>query len=559
MTAVQHPSTGTTPSTPLPRLQAAPEPERRRRGPAVVAGSLAVGEETVRLGRELAAITLGVERELAGTADKRFADPAWSGHPGYRRLGQGYLAWSASLDRLVDRYEAGGAGWREVERARFAVRALAAAASPTNTLAGNPAALKKALETGGRSVVRGVGQMLTDVRTNGGLPALCDPTAFGVGRNLATTRGAVVYRDDVIELIQYAPATPDVHARPLLVVPPVINRYYLLDLRAGRSFIEHAVGKGFQTFVVSWRNPSKQNAHWDLDTYTERLRRAVAVMKEVTGSPDVNMVGFCAGGILQTLLLNHLAAVDDRSVHSAAYGVTLLDFGERAPIGAFAGKWVTGVARRLSRARGVLGGKSLGSVFSFMKPNDLVFDGLVSQWLQGEPVPAFDVLAWNADAPNLPARLHDQFLGFFRDNSLVQPGALTVLGSPVDLGEITVPTFVTGAITDHLTPWRGCYRTSRLLSGPSTFVLSNGGHIQSLVNPPGNPKAKHWVGGEAVADPEEWRAAAEERTGSWWETWADWTAVRSGPQVPAPETLGSDRHPALTPAPGLYVLDKTPA
>jgi polyhydroxyalkanoate synthase len=524
-----------------------------------VAGSRAVGAETARLGRELAAITLGLERELAGATDKRFADPAWTGHPGYRRLGQGYLAWSASLDRLVDRYEASGAGWREVERARFAVRALVAAAAPTNTLVGNPAALKKAVETGGRSVVRGIGRMLEDLRSNGGLPALCDPAAFGVGRNLATTPGAVVYRDDVIEIIQYAPATADVHERPLLVIPPVINRYYLLDLRAGRSFVEHAVGRGFQTFIVSWRNPGKKQAHWDLDTYTERLRRAVAVVRQVTGSPDVNTVGFCAGGILQTLLLNHLAAVEDRSVHSAAYGVTLLDFSERAPIGAFAGKWVTGLARRASRARGVLGGKSLGSIFSFMKPGDLVFDGLVSQWLQGEPVPAFDVLAWNADAPNLPARLHAQFLDFFRDNSIVQPGALTVLGSPVDLAEITVPTFVTGALTDHLTPWRGCYRTARLLSGPSTFVLSNGGHVQSLVNPPGNPKAKHWIGGEAVADPEDWRAGAEERAGSWWETWAEWTAVRSGPRVPAPATLGSDRHPVLTAAPGLYVLDRTPA
>ncbi|WP_409330802.1 PHA/PHB synthase family protein [Trujillonella humicola] len=525
-----------------------------------MAGTRAVADESVRLSRELAAIALGLERELTGgPADPRFADPAWRDHPGYRRLGQGYLAWSASLDRLVDRYEASGAGWREVERARFAVRALAAAAAPTNTLAGNPAALKRAVETGGASVVRGLGRMLSDLRSNGGLPALSDPAAFAVGRNLATTPGAVVYRDDVMEVIQYAPATPEVHARPLLVIPPIINRYYFLDLRAGRSFVEHAVAQGFQTFVVSWRNPGKAQAHWDLDTYTERLRRAVAVLRQVTGSPDVNTVGFCAGGILQTLLLNHLAAMDDTSVHSAAYGVTLLDFAERAPLGAFAGRWVTGLSARLSRARGVLGGTSLGSVFSLMKPEDLVFGGLRSQWLQGEPVPAFDVLAWNSDPTNLPAKVHGQFLEIFRENALVQPGGLTVLGTRVDLGEITVPTFVTGAVTDHLTPWRGCYRTTRLLSGPSTFVLSNGGHIQSLINPPGNPKARHWVGGEAVADPEEWRAGAEERAGSWWETWAEWTAVRSGPRVPAPAALGSERHPVLCAAPGLYVLDLAPA
>jgi polyhydroxyalkanoate synthase subunit PhaC len=517
-----------------------------------------VAREAVALGRELATILRGTDAiEPAG--DKRFTDPTWTSNPAYRRLGQSYLAWAASVSRLVDRYEADGADWRKVERARFALNALTAATAPTNTLVGNPAALKRALDTGGASVVRSIKQLADDVVHNGGLPQTTDRTAFRVGRNLGCTKGSVVYRDDVIELIQYGPTTAQVRQRPLVIVPPPINRFFFLDLRPGRSFVEHAVSQGLQVFLISWRNPSRKHAHWDLDTYTERVRRAVAVTKEVTGSEDVNMLGFCAGGIVQTLLLNHLAAMGDRSVHSASYAVTLLDFANRAPLGAFSGKRVVGLARRLSRARGVLPARALGSTFSWMRPADLVFNYLVNQWLLGEKPPAFDVLEWNADGTNLPAGLLDGFLRIFRDNSLVVPGEVTVLGTPVDLANITVPTFVTGAMTDHLTPWTGTYRTTQLLSGPSTFVLSNSGHIQSLVNPPGNPKAAYWTGGTPGPDPEDWKASATRHSGSWWEHWAEWTIERSGDLVDAPSALGSAAHPPREPAPGLYVLDRVPA
>jgi polyhydroxyalkanoate synthase len=246
-------------------------------------------------------------------------------------------------------------------------------------------------------------------------------------------------------------------------------------------------------------------------------------------------------------------------VHSAAYAVTLLDFASRAPLGAFSGKRVVGLARRLSRARGGLSARGLGSTFSWMRPGDLVFNYLVNQWLMGEAPPAFDVLEWNADGTNLPAALLEDFLGIFRDNSLVVPGEVTVLGTPVDLANITVPTFVTGAMTDHLTPWTGTYRTTQLLSGPSTYVLSNSGHIQSLVNPPGNPKASYWTGGTPGPDPEDWKASATRHSGSWWEHWAEWTIERSGDLVDAPAALGSAAHPPREPAPGLYVLDRVPA
>jgi polyhydroxyalkanoate synthase len=517
-----------------------------------------LARETLHLGRELAAILRGTD-EIEPAADKRFADPAWTSNPAYRRLGQSYLALGSSLTRLIDRYEADGGDWHDVERARFAVNALTSAISPTNTLLGNPAAIKRAWDTGGRSVVRGLSHLVEDLRHNGGMPTQTDRSAFTVGRDLGVTRGSVVYRDDVIELIQYGPTTPQVSERPLVIVPPPIGRFYFLDLRPGRSFVEYAVGQGLQTFMISWRNPTTKQADWDLDTYAERVRRAVGVAREITGSPDVNTLGFCAGGIVMTTLLNHLAAIGDTSVHSAAYAVTLLDFAERAPLGAFSGRRVIGLAGRMSRTRGVISARSMGSTFSWMRPDDLVFNYVVNQWLMGEDPPVFDILAWNADGTNLPAALHGQFLQIFRDNTLVAPGAMTVLGTPVDLASITLPTFVTGALTDHLTPWTGCYRTTRLLSGPSTFVLSHSGHIQSLVNPPGNPKAAYWTGGDAGPDPEDWRATATKHTGSWWESWAPWTVERSGALVDAPSSLGSALHPPIEPAPGSYVLDRVPA
>jgi polyhydroxyalkanoate synthase len=518
----------------------------------------ALVEETVHLGKDLVSIAMGTEAHAPAERDRRFADPTWTTHPGYRRLAQNYVAWTESLTRLVDRYEAGGAEWRDVERARFAVTALSSAMAPTNSFLGNPAAVKRALETGGMSVLRGIGNLVDDVRHNGGMPKQTDSTAFTVGRNLGVSKGAVVYRDDVIELIQYSPTTPQVRERPLVVVPPPIGRFYFLDLQPGRSFVEYAVAQGLQVFMISWRNPTRKQAGWNLDTYAERVRRAIGVAREITGSPDVNTMGFCAGGIITTTLLNHLAAISDDSVHSASFGVTMLDFDSRAPIGAFSGKRMIGVARRISKGLGVLPAKGLGSMFSWMRPDDLVFNYVVNQWLMGEAPPAFDVLAWNADGTKLPAALHEQFLEVFRDNSLVRPGALTVLGTPVDLANITVPTYAAGAVTDHITPWTGCYRTTQLMSGPATFVLSHSGHIQSLVNPPGNPKASYFVGGSPGPDPEDWKAGAERRTGSWWEHWAEWAIERSGAEVPAPEFLGSALHAPLEAAPGSYVVDRVP-
>jgi polyhydroxyalkanoate synthase len=513
-----------------------------------------LAREAARLGRDTVQILRGTDEIAPAPKDKRFADPAWATNPVYRRLAQEYLATAGSLGRLVDAFEARGGDWREVEQARFVVNAIASAMAPTNTLLGNPAALKRAFDTGGRSVARGLGNLLTDLRRNGGMPAQVDRSAFTVGEDLALSPGVVVDRDEVAEVIRYTPSTPSVRQRPLVIVPPPIGRFYFLDLRPGRSFVEYAVSQGLQVFMISWRNPTAEQAGWDLDTYAGRVRSAIDVARRVAGSDDVNTLGFCAGGIIMTTVLNHLAATGDDAVRSAGYAVTLLDFSSRAPIGAFSAPRLLDVARRNSRRQGVISARQMGAVFTWMRPDDLIFNYLVNQWLMGEDPPAFDILAWNADGTNLPARLHEQFLEIFRTNALARAGGMRVLGTPVHLGRITVPTFVTGAITDHLTPWQGCYRTTQLLSGPSTFVLSNAGHIQSLVNPPGNPKASYWTGGPPEPDALAWQAGAERHQGSWWEPWSEWVLEHSGNELSASDTAEA---PSLGAAPGTYVREQT--
>lgn len=517
-----------------------------------------LSRQALTLVANISSVVAGTEEFDPGPKDRRFSDPAWRDNPLYRRWMQGYIALAASLDALVDDLEESGTDWRDVERARFAVGVLSSGISPTNFLPGNPAALKVAFDTLGSSVVRGARNFVGDVRHNRGFPSQTDRSAFAVGTDLAITPGNVVYRNEVLELIHYAPSTDEVHERPLLVIPPPIGRYYFLDLRPGRSFVEYAVSRGQQVFMISWRNPTAEQRDWNVDTYASAAKECLDVIKEITGSVDVNSLGFCAGGILQSLLLNHLTANDDTTINSASFAVTLLDFDERAPLGAFSATRLLEMAGGKSAKEGILSAAALATIFNLMRPDDLVFNYVVSNWLMGKEPPVFDILAWSVDGTNLPAALHRQLLDVFRDNLLCSDGEMTVLGSPVRLKQITVPTFVTGAVTDHLTPWTGCYRTVRLLSGPTTFVLSNAGHIASLVNPPGNPKASYFAGGSVDGDAQQWLAGATKHTGSWWQTWADWINELSGALVAAPAQTGSASYPPLEAAPGLYVRDMVP-
>jgi polyhydroxyalkanoate synthase len=517
---------------------------------ATVTQGRVVVREAGYLARELLRIAKGSSSVAAAKSDWRFADPTWQQNPVYRRVGQAYLAFAGSMDRLVDEAEKSG---KDADKARFAVTLLTSAVAPTNFLLGNPAAIKKTFESGGVNLVHGLRNWAGDVRHNRGMPSMADPQALQVGRDLGLTPGWVVERDEVAELIQYAPTTDTVRERPVLVVPPPIGRFYFLDLRPGRSFIEYSVSRGLQTFLLSWRNPSKEHADWDLDTYAARVLRAIDAVREITGSDDVNTIGFCAGGIITTGVLNHLAATGDPRIHSASFAVTMLDFGQRAPIQAFSNAKLVSFARARSRRAGVIAARDMGAAFTLMRPNDLIWNYWVNNYLMGENPPVFDILSWNADGTNLPAALHVQFLDIFETNTLCQPGALRVLDTPVDLSTIKVPTFATGAMTDHLTPWKGCYRTTQLLSGSMTFVLSNSGHIQSLVNPPGNPKASYYTGQPPGPDADRWLTTATKHTGSWWEAWADWITAQSGPERPAPPSAASPTFAPITPAPGDYV------
>jgi len=511
---------------------------------------------TTGLAAEAARITVGRSAIAPDRKDWRFADATWQDNQLYRRVMQYYLAWAESMEAMVT---SANLDWRAEERARFFMGIAVSAAAPTNTFLGNPAALKRAIETGGGSLISGLRNFIDDQRHNGGMPAQVRRDAFVIGKDLAASPGAVIYRDEVCEVLQFAPSTPQVHVRPLVVIPPQINKYYFMDLAPGRSFIEYTVSRGITCFVISWRNPDGRHADWDFDTYAAAALRAIDVARDTANSDDVNVIGMCAGGILTATVLNHLAHTSDERVATATLGVTLLDFSVPTTVGLFNTAPLMATARGRSQMRRGLDGRSLGSVFSWLRPNELVWNYWVNNYLLGKQPPVFDILAWNSDPTNLPAALHRQFLEVFQDNTLVNPGAFKVLGTPVELGKVTVETYVTGAVADHLTPWKGCYRSTQLLGGSSTFVLSYSGHIASLVNPPGNPKAHFFAGPEPEPDPDAWQAKAQKVAGTWWEHWADWAIQRSGDTRRSPTSLGSRKFRVIEPAPGAYVRGLEPS
>jgi polyhydroxyalkanoate synthase len=507
--------------------------------------------EVLKWGSEEVKVVAGISALQPDAKDKRFADSAWA-HPLWKRVSQSYLATRASLLGSVDHL---GLDPKSAERARFALSQLTEATAPTNNLISTPAALKKAAKTRGRSLVDGGRHFLHDARYNGGMPSQVDTRPFRVGETVAVTKGAVVHRSPLFELIQYAPTTAKVMALPTVIVPPQINRYYFLDLAPKRSFVEHSVAQGIPTFLMSWRNPGPDNRDWGMDEYAAACIEAMRVAADVTGAEQVNVIGFCAGGMTEAAVLSHLSETGDDLVNGAALAVTLIDTEVTSTLNMFASERTLRTAISRSRRKGILDGRSLGKVFAWVRPNDLVWNYWVANYLLGQNPPAFDVLAWNNDATNLPAALHAEFMHLWMDNALIHPGTLSVLGTPVDLSRVKNDMYVVGALTDHLVPWQSCYAATRAFGGDVRFVLSNSGHIQALVNPPGNPKASYYPVEGAPADPNQWLAGATKVTGSWWEDWAQWTVARSGDSRPARRTLGNRRHPVIEIAPGRYVRE----
>lgn len=510
--------------------------------------------QCVALLAEFGRIATGNSALAPDPKDRRFADPAWKDNAVYRALAQSYLAWGSALYRFVDEAEIDS---RNAERARFLVSLLVDALSPTNSLAGNPAALKKLVETGGASVVHGFENFVRDVVHNGGLPAQVDTRNFAVGKNLATAPGAVVLRTDVMELIQYRPTTDDVHRRPLLIAPPQINKFYVFDLAPEKSIIRYCLEAGLQTFAISWKNPTTAERDFGLDTYVAALEQTVDAMRTITGSEDVNIWGSCSGGITTSAFLAHLAARGKAKVHSATVAVCLLDMA--ATQSTTAGLFVTPesitAAKHASQLTGVVEGQELARMFAWMRPNDLIWNYWVNNYLLGNTPPAFDVLFWNNDTTRLPARLHADFLDLIDTNPFVNAGRLEVLGTPLDMARAALDSYVVAGLNDHITPWQGCYNTAKLYGSRSTFVLANSGHIQSLINPPGNPKACFWAGASSAPDAQAWLERAAKQAGSWWPHWREWIKARSGGTKSAPDELGSKANPPLEAAPGRYVLE----
>jgi polyhydroxyalkanoate synthase len=508
--------------------------------------------EEAALAKKFAAILAGRSEVAPAPGDRRFQDAAWHDNRLYKTWLQAYLAWASTLDDFVTKL---GLERRNTERARFAVSLVIDAFSPSNMLWGNPAALKKAVQSKGASLAKGLQHLLRDLAANHGMPAQVDKSAFRLGENLALSKGAVVFRSPVLELIQYAPAGGTAHARPLMIIPPQINKFYLFDLAPGRSLIEYLAQNGFQVFVVSWRNPTPAERDWDMDTYVAALLEAIEATCAVARSPDLNLVGACSGAMTMAALLGHLAAKHDRRIKSATMMVTVLDRSEESQLGLFATPESVAAAKLASRREGVLRGEEMGRMFAWMRPNDLVWNYWVNNYLLGNAPPAFDLLYWNSDSTRLPARFHAQLLDVFVDNLFATPGALTVLGTPVDLAKVTCDKYAVAGITDHITPWQGGYRAARLFGGKTEFVLSSSGHIQSVINPPGNPKSKFFVNRKAAAGADAWLKGATSHAGSWWDHWRAWLAARSGDQVAVSPTLGDDEHPPLASAPGSYVLE----
>ena len=511
-----------------------------------------IARRTGELARELGRITVGRSELAPGKKDKRFADPAWAGNPFLRRAMQSHLATARTAWELI---EDADLDWQDDERIRFTATNVVDALAPSNIPVVNPLSLKAAIDTGGRSAVEGVKRMVKDLASPPRVPSMVEPDAFTVGEDLAATPGTVVFRTPVFELIRYTPTTETVREVPLIMVPPTINKYYIADLAPGRSIVEHYLNAGQQVFMISWRNPDQRHAEWGLDTYGQAILDAMDAVERATGSERVALQAFCSGGIITAMVLAHLAATgrQDR-VAAASYAVTVMDWARAGTVSALMDEESVKAATEKSRKKGFLDGAQLAEVFAWLRPNDLVWNYWVNNYLQGKPPPNFDILFWNADTTRMSAALHRDFIDIAIGNELTEPGTAAMLGSPVDLSKVTVDSYITAGIADHLCPWQACYRSTQLLGGDSRFILSTSGHIASLVNPPGNPKSTFQVAGDTPADPQEWLAQAETVKGSWWPDFMTWLGERSGEEVPPPEL--PDDLEVLAEAPGTYVFDK---
>jgi polyhydroxyalkanoate synthase subunit PhaC len=504
-----------------------------------------------------------LQRDTAQTVtepigDRRFAHAAWLTNPASALTAQLYLLNSRALTQLADSVEGDA---KTKARIRFAVQQWIDAASPSNFLALNPEAVQKALDTKGESLMQGMQHLLDDTRK--GHVSQTDESVFEVGRNVATTAGTVVFENDLMQLIEYAPLTAKVHTVPMLFVPPCINKFYILDLQPDNSLIRYTVAQGHRTFVLSWRNPDESlvGKTWD-DYIEEGPIAAIRTVQAICNAPQINTLGFCVGGTLLSTALAVLAAGGEQAARSVTLLTTLLDFESTGILDIFIDEPMVQMREmtlgdQSPSGPGLLKGKELATTFSFLRPNDLVWNYVVGNYLKGESPPPFDLLYWNGDATNLPGPMYCWYLRHtYLQNELKQPGRLTVSGQKVDLGKINAPVFIYGSREDHIVPWTAAYASVPLLTGPRQFVLGASGHIAGVINPPAKGKRSYWTNAKLPVMAHDWLDTATEHPGSWWTTWTDWLKPQGGKLVAAPKAPGNAKFKAIEAAPGRYVKVK---
>lgn len=506
------------------------------------------------LAAESTKVVVGTSEITPKRGDRRFTDTGWTENPLLRRLVQLYLAGGRTVDQLVDD---AGLDPRDRKRVRFMVENVVEAMSPSNVPLVNPASAKAVIDTAGLSLVRGGAQLVKDLASAPRIPDMVDTSGFTLGENIAATPGSVVFRNDVLELIQYVPQCDEVHEVPVMIVPPTINKFYAIDLSPGRSLVEFSTRNNRQMFVISWRNPDTRHKDWNFDTYVGSIIEALDAVEEITGSAQTMLAGICSGGILASITAAYLAGIgrQDR-LAGIVLAVTVIDNHDSGTVSALSDPRLAALAKARSAQKGFLDGRSLAEVFAWLRPSDLIWNYWVNNYLLGKKPPAFDILFWNADTTRMSAGLHADFVDMAVENQLTRAGALSVLGVPIDLGKVTVDSYIVAGIADHITPWENCYRTTQLFGGTTRFILSTSGHIAALVNPPDNPKATFHTNDDHGADAKAWLTGAETHQGSWWNDVARWLDERTGDLKPAPKEMGSTRLKPLAAAPGTYVFDK---
>lgn len=482
--------------------------------------------------------------------DRRFAGAEWRESVFHDYLKQHYLLGARYVTALV---EAAGLDAAAKRRLRFYARQFVDLMCPANFAATNPEVVKAAIESQGEALSRGLRNLIGDLEK--GRISQTDESAFEVGRNLAATRGAVVYENDVMQLVQYAPATPTVRARPLVMVPPCINKFYVLDLTPENSFVRYAVERGNTVFMLSWRNITPEAAHLGWDDYIrDGVLRALEVAGEITGAERLNVLGYCVGGTMLGAALALLAARGADRIESATFFTALLDFTDVGDLAVFVDPAGVEATERALAVGGVKQGRDLATVFNMMRANDLIWSYVVNNYLKGREPAAFDILYWNSDSTNLAGPWYAWYIrNTYLENNLRVPGRVATCGVPIDLGTVRVPTYVLATREDHIVPWRGAYQTTQLLGGESRFVLGASGHIAGVVNPAAKDRRSYWTNAQVPASADEWLAGATEQRGSWWGDWDRWLARFGGAEVPAPAHLGSARYRPIEDAPGRYV------